>query len=49
MFSSLIADDSHFMLGFVDAYDQSDWSNDIALAHSKGIDGFVSLLQALAS
>lgn len=30
------------MVGFVDAYVQSDWASDIAIAHSKGIDGFVS-------
>ncbi len=29
------------MVGFIDAYTQADWASDIALAHSKGIDGFV--------
>ncbi|ODN74466.1 hypothetical protein L202_06852 [Cryptococcus amylolentus CBS 6039] len=31
---------AHFMVGFVDAYTQEDWTRDIELAASKGIDGF---------
>ncbi|WRT69078.1 uncharacterized protein IL334_006061 [Kwoniella shivajii] len=31
---------AHFMVGFVNAYNQEDWNRDIALAASKGIDGF---------
>jgi hypothetical protein len=30
------------MLGFVGGYDQAEFVSDIKLAHSKGIDGFVS-------
>lgn len=30
------------MLGFVGLYTRNDWTRDITLAHSKGIDGFVS-------
>lgn len=41
MSTDLIA--SHFMLGFVGGYDQAEFVSDIKLAHSRGIDGFVSL------
>ncbi|WVW79367.1 hypothetical protein I302_101335 [Kwoniella bestiolae CBS 10118] len=31
---------AHFMVGFVNSYTQEDWNRDVALAVSKGIDGF---------
>ncbi|OCF56454.1 hypothetical protein L486_06398 [Kwoniella mangroviensis CBS 10435] len=31
---------AHFMVGFVNSYTQDDWDRDVALAVSKGIDGF---------
>ncbi|WVQ81263.1 hypothetical protein IAT38_003386 [Cryptococcus sp. DSM 104549] len=31
---------AHFMVGFVNSYTQEDWTRDVALAASKGIDGF---------
>ncbi|WVQ63891.1 uncharacterized protein L199_002047 [Kwoniella botswanensis] len=31
---------AHFMVGFVNSYTQDDWNRDVALALSKGIDGF---------
>nr|XP_018259199.1 uncharacterized protein I303_08127 [Kwoniella dejecticola CBS 10117]OBR81357.1 hypothetical protein I303_08127 [Kwoniella dejecticola CBS 10117] len=31
---------AHFMVGFVNSYTQDDWNRDVALASSKGIDGF---------
>ena len=34
---------SHFMVGFVGGYSQQDWTRDIKLAASKGIDGFANL------
>ncbi|KAL7421003.1 hypothetical protein Q5752_003887 [Cryptotrichosporon argae] len=31
---------AHFMVGFVDEYGEADWTTDISLAHSYGLDGF---------